>query len=167
MVEQKLLLDTLHQVWVLLQVGAGIVPALTDTFTVHGKPCAALLNDVQVGGEIDDLPRTANAMTVQDIELYFTEGRGKLVLDHLHARAVTDGYWVFTGSNALFDGSDAANVQALGGVELEGVATSRGLGATKHDTDLHADLVGEHDDTVRAVHGARDFAQCLAHEASL
>ncbi len=61
MVEQKLLLDTLHQVRVLLQVGAGVVPTLTDTFTIHGKPRTALLNDVQVGSEIDDLPRAAKS----------------------------------------------------------------------------------------------------------
>src|SRR5882724_1449854 len=125
-----------------LQVGARVVAALTDPFAIDGKPGSALLNDVQIRGEIDDLPRAADALAVQDVELDLTEGRCQLVLDHLHARAIAHRNRVFTGGDALFDGADAANVQTLGSVEFEGVSTSRGLGTAEHDADLHADLVG-------------------------
>src|ERR1700682_6531643 len=58
--QKQLGLDARHQVRVLLEVGAGVVPALADAFTIDGKPGAALLNDVQVRGEIVDLASDLN-----------------------------------------------------------------------------------------------------------
>ena len=44
---------------------------------------------------------------------------------------------------AVLDGADLADVQAHGGVELQGVAAGGGLGVAEHHPDLHADLVDE------------------------
>ena len=63
--------------------------------------------------------------------------------------------------------ADAPDVEADRGVELEGVAAGRRLGRAEHDADLHADLVDEDEEAVRARDGTRELAERLAHEARL
>ena len=63
---------------------------------------------------------------------------------------------------AVLDGADAADVEAHRSVELERVAAGRGLGVAEHHADLHADLVDEDDDRVRALDVARELAQAPA-----
>jgi hypothetical protein len=104
---------------------------------------------------------TGDALIVHDVELALGEGRGDLVLLDLDTGAVADD--VVTG----FDGLDAADVQAHGGVELEGVAAGGRLGVAEHDADLLAQLVGEDDDGVGLLDGPGELAQRLAHEAGL
>ena len=67
----------------------------------------------------------------------------------------------------FFERLDPADVDPDRGVELQGAAAGRGLRVAEHDADLLAQLVGEDEGGVRAVHGAGQLAQGLAHEPGL
>src|SRR5204862_196209 len=68
---------------------------------------------------------------------------------------------------ALLEGLDAADVQALRGIELERPAAGLGLWRAEAHPDLLADLVGEHADRVGAAEVAGQLAQRLRHQARL
>src|SRR5690606_32124570 len=102
-----------------------------------------------------------DALAVEDVELGLLERRRDLVLDHLDAGLVADDLV------ALLDGAGAPDVEPDRRVELERVAPGGGLRVAEHDADLHADLVDEDDQTVRALDRAGELAQRLRHETSL
>ena len=111
--------------------------------------------------EIDEVAFARDAVAIEDVELDLLERRRHLVLHDLHAGAVADGVF------AHLDGAGAADVQAHGGVELQRIAAGGGLRRTEHDADLHADLVDEDDDRVRALDVAGELAQRLRHQSRL
>ena len=61
----------------------------------------------------------------------------------------------------------AADVDADGGVELQGPSAGGGFGVAEHHADLLADLVDEDDGGAGAVDGAGELAQRLGHQAGL
>ena len=77
--------------------------------------------------EIEQAARGRDPLAELDVELGLAEGRRDLVLDDLHADAVADRL------GALLEGLDAADVQALGGVELQRATTRLRLGRVVHD----------------------------------
>ena len=88
----------------------------------------------------------------------FLNGGANLVLHDLDPRLVADDLV------ALLDGADSPDIKAHRGVELQGVATRRGLRAAEHDPDLHSDLVDEDDQGVGPLDVAGELAQRLRHE---
>src|SRR6185503_13160470 len=92
---EDFLLELLEQVRMLLEVRARIVATLTDALTVEREPGAALLNDVEIGGHVDDLTRAADTLAVKNVELHLAERSGELVLHHFHPSAVSDDDHVF------------------------------------------------------------------------
>src|SRR6185437_929017 len=153
-----LLFDLASDLAVLQQEGPGVVLALTDPAALVRVPGAGLLDDSLGAAQVDDLALPGDAGPVHDLELRLAERRGHLVLDDLHARHVA-GHFL-----AILDGADAADVQAHGGIELQRVAASGGLGIAEHHPDLHADLVDEDDDRVVALDVAGELAQRLGHQ---
>src|SRR5690606_240924 len=126
-----------------------------------GVPGAGLLDDALADAEVDDLAFAGDARAVHDLELRLAEGRGHLVLHDLDTGHVADDFL------AALDGADAAYVEPHGGVELERVAAGGGLRVAEHHAELHADLVDEDDDGVRALDVAGELAQRLRHETRL
>src|SRR5450755_2557844 len=100
-----------------LEVGPRVVAPLANSFAIDGKPCAALLDDVEVRGQIDDFPGATDAVAIKNVELDLTERCGKLVFDDLDTGAIADRDRIFTGRDGLFDRADAANVEAHGSVK--------------------------------------------------
>ena len=134
---------------------------LADALAVIGEPGARLLDHAGLDPEIDELAGLGDARPIHDVELDLLERRSKLVLHHFDAGLVADHLL------ALLDGSDAADVKAHRGVELERVPSGRGLRAAIHHADLHADLVDEDHHGVGAIDGSRELAQRLAHQPRL
>src|SRR5580658_2768965 len=159
--EADLILDLIGDFAVLLQVQARVVLALADALTVVAVPGAGLVDDALGCADLDDLALARDAGAVHDLEFGLAEWRRHLVLDHLDAGLVTDHFL------AILDGADAADVQAHRGVELQCVAAGGGLRIAEHDADLHADLIDEDHDGVRALDVARELAQRLRHEAGM
>src|SRR5690606_30620136 len=120
-----------------------------------------LVDQACLDTQVDDLALAGNACTVHDVELYLLERRGDLVLDDLDAGLVADDLV------ALLDRTDAADVEAYRGIELECVAARGGLGVAEHDPDLHADLVDEDHHAVGTLDRGGELAQRLAHQAGL
>src|SRR3954449_4684476 len=94
-----------------LEVGPRIVAPLTNPFAINGKPSPALLDDVEVRGQIDDLPGTTDALPVKNVELDLAEGRGKLVLDDLDPGAIAHRDRILTRRDGLLDRTDATDVE--------------------------------------------------------
>src|ERR1039457_1566677 len=156
--EADLVLDFLGDVRVLLQVHARIVLALTDALAVVAVPGAGLVDDALRGADLDDLALARDAGAIHDLELGFAKRRRHLVLDDLDARLVADHFL------AILDGADSADVEPHRGVELERVAAGRGLGVAEHHADLHANLIDEDHDRVRALDVAGQLTQRLRHQ---
>ena len=68
---------------------------------------------------------------------------------------------------AVLDRADAADVHAHRGVELQRIAARGRFRIAEHHADLHADLVDENHDGVRALDVAGQLAQRLRHEPRL
>src|SRR5688500_1994238 len=83
-------LDLPDDVAVGLEEGARVLPALADALAVEGEPGPALLDDAGLDPEVDDVPRMADALAVEDVELDLAERRGELVLHHLDPGPVAD-----------------------------------------------------------------------------
>src|SRR6187397_1404552 len=111
--------------------------ALAETFLGIAEPRAALLDDVDAGGDVDHVALERDALAVEDVELAGLERRRDLVLHDLHLGARTRDVFAF------LDGTDAADVETHRRIELERIAARGRFRRTEHDTDLHADLVGE------------------------
>src|SRR6185295_19520176 len=112
---------------------------------------AGLLDDVLLDAEIDDLTFSRDADAVEDLELGSLERRRDLVLDDLDARFAPDHLF------ALLDRAGAADVEPHGRVELQRVAARRRLGVAEHHADLHANLVDEDHERVRALDVASEL----------
>src|SRR5690554_2765586 len=143
---------------VLDQELARVLLALADPIPVVAVPGAGLLDDVLAHAEIDDLALARDAVTVQDLELARAERRRDLVLHDLHPRLVAEHLV------ALLDRADAADIEPHGRVELQRVAARGRLRAAEHHADLHADLVDEDHEAVRALDVRRELAQRLRHQ---
>src|ERR1700733_2096039 len=126
-----------EDVGVVLEEGADVFAALADAVAVIAVPGAGFLDNVVQHGQIKHVPFAGDALAVEDVELGFAEGGGDLVLDDLDLGAGAGD------DVALLDSSDAADIDANRGVELERAAAGGGLRIAEHDADLFADLVDE------------------------
>src|SRR5262249_19858727 len=156
---EHLALDRVRDVRMRVQELLGILATLADSLAAEGEPGAALLDDVVLRGEVDEVALPGEAGSVHDVELDLAERWGELVLHDLDPRAVADR------GLTLLDGADAADVHAHRRVELERIAARGGLRVAEHDADLHADLIDEDDHRVRLGDGPGELAQRMAHEA--
>src|SRR5471032_2316989 len=144
-----------------LEIVARVLAALADALAAVAEPGAALLDDVVLHRQIEQVAFARDALAVEDVELHLAEGRRDLVLHHLDAGGVADDRLT------VLERTDAADVESLGGVELERVAAGGGLRVAEHDADLHADLVDEDDRALRLGDGGGELAQRLRHEPCL
>jgi hypothetical protein len=94
-------------------------------------------------------------------KLGFAEGRSNLVFHHLDFGAVAGDRF------AVFDGRDAADIEADRRIELERAPTGGGFGIAEHHADLLADLVNENQAGIRFGDRSREFAHGLRHQAGL
>ncbi len=156
-----LVLDRLGDLGVLAEVVLGVLAALADALAVVGVPGARLLDDAGLLAEVDQLAGLAHALAVHDVELDDLERRRHLVLHHLDAGVVADDLVL------VLERTDAADIEADRGIELQRLAARRGLGAAEHDADLHADLVDEDHQRVGLGDRGGELAQRLAHQAGV
>ena len=153
--------DFTHQIGVLAQVIFGILASLADADIAVGEECAALLDDFELGRQIENITGLGDALVEHDVELGSAERRRHLVLDHLDAGAIADHFV------ADLDRLDAAHVQTHGGIELERLTAGGGFRVAEHHADLLAQLVCENDSGLGLVDCARKLAECLRHQAGL
>ena len=88
-----------------------------------------------LAGQVDDLADCGNAGAAGDFEFALAEGRGDLVLHHLHTRLVADRLL------AVLHHAGLADVEPHAGVELQCVATGRCLRVAVHHANLLSKLV--------------------------
>src|SRR5690606_33861217 len=112
----------------------GVLSALPEALGVIGEPGAGLLHHTGLHTQVDELARLRHAFAIHDVELDLLERRRQLVLDHLNPRLVADGLL------AILHRTDAADVEAHGGIELERVAARRRLRSAAPAPDLHPEL---------------------------
>src|SRR5207244_11459193 len=118
---RQLRLDLACGVRVLGQVLLGVVATLAKAQLAVGEERAGLLHQVVVQREVEQAALAGDPGPVLDVELGLAEGRGYLVLDHLHPNPVADRL------GALLEGLDAADVEPQRGVELQRPAPGLGL----------------------------------------
>src|SRR5205823_978189 len=107
---------------ILLQRLGRLLPPGPDPLAIDREPGAVLLHQAAVASEVQQLMRPRDPDAVEDVELRLPEGRSELVLHDFHASARADHLL------AILDGTDAADVEADGGIELQRVAARGGLG---------------------------------------
>src|SRR5688572_15059866 len=156
-----LLFDLLERLRIFAQEALGVFAPLSEPLAAIREPGTALFDDAFVDGEVEQISLARDAFAVHDIEFGFTERRGDLVLDDLHARATTDD------RVAILDAGNAANIDAHRRVELECAATGRRFRITEHNANLFAELIDEDQTGLRLRDRAGQFAQSLRHEARL
>src|SRR6266403_3353450 len=157
----QLLLQAVRSRRIAPQRVGSLLAARSDPLAADLEPGAALLDQVALDGQVEQLVRPGDAHAVQDVELGLPERRGHLVLHHLHPGAVPDPLL------AVLDCAAAPDVEADGRIELERVSAGRRLGRTEDHADLHADLVDEDHGSAVAAHHRRELAQRLRHEPRL
>ena len=120
-----------------------------------GVPGARLIDEVELYTPINHLAHVVDASAVHDLELRLTEWWRDFVLHDLDAGFVTHHFV------ALFDRPDTSDIQSHRRVELECITTSGGLGAAKHDADLHTDLIDKEHRRLAAINVAGEFTKSL------
>src|SRR6185436_13918227 len=105
--------------------GLGILASLADALAAIGKPGTGFLDDAGRHAEIEQFAGLRYAFAIHDVEFDLLERRRHLVLDDLNAGLVADHFL------AVLDRPDAADVEADGGIEFEGIAAGRGLGGAE------------------------------------
>src|SRR3954454_1258155 len=156
-----LALDLLRDLLVLVEEGLGVVAPLAEPLVAVGEERARLGDDVVLDPEVEDAARGRDALAELDVELGLAERRRDLVLDDLDADPVADRL------GAVLQRLDAADVQALGRVELQRAAARLCLRRAEHDADLLADLVDEDAEGLCAVEVAGQLAHGLGHHPRL
>ena len=91
-----------------------------------------------------------------------TEGRCNFVFDDFDFGFFTDGAVV-----AFFNLGAAADIQADGSIEFQGITAGGSLGAAEHDADFHADLVDKNHQRIGFFDVAGELAQRLTHQPRL
>src|SRR5271165_6769073 len=119
-------LELLADIGIFFEEVLGVLTPLPDAVTLVAEPRARLLYQVHVDGQIDQVAFVGNAFAVNDVELGFAEGRGRLVLDDLDLGAIADNLL------AVLDRSNAPDVDADRGIELQRAAAGGGLGIAEH-----------------------------------
>ena len=145
----------------ILEVLLGGITALAQALFAHIEPGARLLDKAKLQAHVHQLADLGDALAVHNIELGLLEGRCDLVLDHLGAGAAADE------GGAVFQMFHPADLNAHGGVELQGTAAGGGFGVAVHDADLFAQLVDKNDHAVALGDGTGQLAQGLAHQTGL
>ena len=136
--------------------------ALAYHFTLIGDPRTLLFKNLVLDPEVDERACVGNAFVVHDIEFTLSERRGDLVFHDLDASTIAHDFAV-----TFLNLADAANIHPHGGEELEGAATGLRLGATEHDPDFFADLVGKEHHALRFADRGGQAAHRLAHHTGL
>src|SRR5207248_9009502 len=129
------LLDLTGDVFIVFQELFGVLTALANALALVAEPGAGFLHDIVDSGEVEHVAFARDAFAVHDVEFGLAEGRGGLVLHDLYFGARADD------RVAIFDGGDAANIHAHGGIKLERSAAGSGLGIAEHHADLFPDLI--------------------------
>src|SRR5712692_10091246 len=96
----------------LFEIQLGVLASLTDTFTAVGEPGAALLDDLALYRQIEQLAGSANTLPVHDIKFHLSEGRGDLVFDDFDTRTVADHLL------PALDSIQPTNIQTDRGIEF-------------------------------------------------
>src|SRR5688500_14802885 len=82
--------DRLEDGGVVLEELLDVLAALAEALAAVSEPGAALLDDLPLDGEIEQVAFARDALAVHHVELRFAEGRSDLVLHHLDAGAAAD-----------------------------------------------------------------------------
>src|SRR5213592_291250 len=77
------------------------------------QPRAALFDDLFLQSNIEECSGRGDSLVVHDVELGLRKRRRDFVLHNFHARAVTSDNAI-----GLFDGPDAADIDAYTGIEF-------------------------------------------------
>src|SRR5262249_8692041 len=153
--------DLLPDVRVLPQERGRILAALTEPLVFEAEVGARLLDDLALERRVQDRAFPGDPRAVDDVELGLLERRRDLVLYDLDAHAVAEGL------DAVLERLDPADVEPHRRVELQRTSAGGRLRVAEHDADLLAELVREDADRVRAVEGAGQLTQRLAHQPRL
>src|SRR6266404_316143 len=148
-------------VFVFLEEDAGVFAALAHAFASVADPGAGLFQDTFVHAEVDEVAFAGDTFAVENVEFGFAEGRGDFVFYDFGASAGADD------AVAVLDGLNATNVNAHGGVKLQGAAAGGGFRIAKHDANFFPDLVDEDEASLRFGDDGGEFAQGLRHQARL
>ena len=154
-------LQLFQQRGVLLEVFAGLLPALAELHIAVAEPGPGADDQLLFHGQVEHVAFVADAVGVHHVELGDAEGRGHLVLDHFRPHPLADDLL------ALLELPDAADVDAAGAVELQGPAAGRGLGVAEHHADLLADLVDEDHRRLALADRPGQLPHRLAHQPGL
>ena len=114
------------------------VATLTEFAVAVREPAAALFDDSVLHAEVNYFAGVRDAFAEHNFEFSLAEWRCHLVLHHFHAGGVANHVF------AVFQLTDAANVEAHRAVELEGVAAGGGFGVAEQHANLVAKLVDEY-----------------------
>jgi hypothetical protein len=147
---------------VFLQIDFGVVAALAQARFAIAEPRAALLDNTQLHGQIQQFAGFGDALAEHDIEIRLAERRSHLVFNHLRPRAAADHS---TGGILKLLGT--AHVDTHRGIIFQRVAAGSHLWIAVHDAHLQTQLVDEDDDGARLADDARQLAHGLAHQAGL
>ena len=149
--------DFLGDGGILFQKQFGVFASLTELFAFVGEPGAGFFNDACFDAEVNQFAGFGNAFAIHDVKIDDFERRSNFVFDNFDAGLAADNVFL------IFNGTDAANVDANRGIEFQRVAAGCGFGVAEHDADFHANLVDE--DNQRDLVDAIDTEDCTPSHA--
>ncbi len=111
---------------------------MTKACAVATKPSAFFLNDTNLYTEIENGSNAGDPFVEEDVKFCDLKGGCHFIFYNFYFDAVSD-----FGAVGGFDSTDAADIEADGGVEFEGFTTGGRFGIAEYDADFFSDLVDE------------------------
>ena len=134
---------------------------LPDTGFLIGIPCAALVYDIHICRQIQNIPLLGDALAVDNIKLGCSEGRCYLVFRNLYLCAVADNF------RPLLQHIRLSDFHTDRGIEFQCAAARCGFGIAEGYADFLTQLVDENNRTIRFIGNTCQLSQCLAHQSCL
>ena len=138
-----------------------IFSTLSYSVTFMGVPRPCLLDDTLLYSELQNLTRSVNTSSVQNLKFSLPKRRRDFIFHHFHPGFVANDFI------ALFHGTNSPYIESYGGVKLQRITTRSGFGRAEHHTDFHSDLIDKNHHGVGLFYVASHFSQRLTHEPSL
>ena len=155
------MLDLRTHFRVIAQILLRILSALPDLIAVISIPGTALIDDIILRRQIQDISHHGNTLAEHDIKFRLLKRRRDLILNHLHPRSVTDHF------SALLQGLDPSDIQTNGRIELQSASAGGRLRVAEHHPHLLTQLVDKDHRTVGFADDRRQLPQRLRHQTRL
>ena len=127
--------------------------------------CSRFFDNTTIRTNIEHFSCARDSFIEEHIDLDFTKGRCYLIFHYFYFYTISECFFIIscTGFKLFF----FTDFKTLRCIEFECISSCGRFRITKHNTDLHTDLIDEYDSSIWFSDHTRHLSKGLTHETSL